>query len=322
MLAEWKMYLAQLNKIPVIHEIHLGGGTPTFFSPSNLYKLVTSIISDCLIAPNHEFSVEVHPNYTTEEHIKALRSTGFNRISLGVQDFDPAVQEIINRKQTFEKTLEVVQLSRKYNFTSINVDLVYGLPLQTVNSVQNTIEYLRQIKPDRVAFYSYAHVPWKSKGQRRYTEADLPSPIQKWKMYQHGIELLQKAGYVTIGMDHFALPHDSLYRALANGKLHRNFMGYTTFKTRLIIGLGASAISDCWQAFTQNNKTVEEYQKMIETGTWAFTSGHLLNNEDLVLRKNILELMCSGKTTINKNSLDKQFVAHFIQKSEELEMGY
>lgn len=316
-LKEWKMYKAHFPSQPIIREIHLGGGTPTFFSPENLTKLIKGITADCNISDSHEFSVEVHPNYTKAEHLVALSRLGFNRISLGVQDFDPEVQFIINRMQSFEKTKEVVDWSRKYGLHSINIDLVYGLPKQTQRSVEMTVEFIKELQPDRIAFYSYAHVPWKSKGQRRYTEADLPSAQEKWQMYHRGRGLLMMQGFVPIGMDHFALPDDKLFKAAAEGKMHRNFMGYTTTNNKLIVGLGCSSISDSWTAFVQNEKEVEAYEEKIENGNWTFITGHALNKEDLILRKNILELMCNGKTTI-ENALDQNFLNVAFDKLKQL----
>jgi oxygen-independent coproporphyrinogen III oxidase len=317
-LKEWSMYKQHFPFQPVIREIHLGGGTPTFFSPENLTNLITGIIAGGRITDDHEFSVEVHPNYTREDHLIALRKVGFNRISLGVQDFDPEVQFIINRMQSFEKTKEVVDWSRKHGFHSVNIDLVYGLPKQSVKSVEMTVEYLKQLQPERIAFYSYAHVPWKSKGQRRYTEADLPSATDKWKMYHTGRELLLKQGFVAIGMDHFALPEDKLYVAAKEGKIHRNFMGYTTTNNKLIIGLGCSSISDSWTAFVQNEKEVEAYEEKIEKGEWSFITGHRLNEEDLVLRQHILNLMCKGETDLNEAELDQQFLTSANEKFKQL----
>ncbi len=318
-LKEWSLYRSQFPSRPVIQEIHLGGGTPTFFSPENLVKLITGITFDCTIPADHEFSVEVHPNYTREEHLSALNSVGFNRISLGVQDFDPEVQFIINRLQSFEKTKEVVDWARKHHFNSINIDLVYGLPKQTVSSVEYTVERLKELKPDRIAFYSYAHVPWKSKGQRRYTEADLPHASDKWMMYHTGRKLLLEQRFVAIGMDHFALRDDKLYRAAVAGTMHRNFMGYTTTTNKLIVGLGASSISDSWMGFVQNEKEVEAYEDKIESGEWPFITGHLLHEEDLIIRKNILELMCTGKTTLDNRKLSKDVVAVAKEKLKQLE---
>jgi len=318
-LKEWAMYRSLLPTTPVIREIHLGGGTPTFFSPDNLEQLIKGITKDAIVKDNHEFSIEVHPNYTTEEHIKRLASVGFNRISLGVQDFDPKVQFVINRIQSFEKTKEVVDWARKYQYTSINIDLVYGLPHQTVNSVEHTVELIKTLMPDRIAFYSYAHVPWKSKVQRRYSEADLPAAADKWAMYSRGRELLEAAGFQPIGMDHFALANDKLFTAAREGKLHRNFMGYTTTRSKLIIGLGVSSISDAWYGFAQNEKEVEAYEEKIKQGILPLVHGHQLSEEDTVIRKKILELMCENETVLDHPLLDPAFIESAFDKLMLLE---
>lgn len=318
-LKEWSMYRSLLPTTPVIKEIHLGGGTPTFFSPAHLTQLIKGITDGAVVDDNHEFSIEVHPNYTTEEHIKQLATVGFNRISLGVQDFDPKVQFVINRVQSYEKTKEVVDWARKYHYQSINIDLIYGLPHQTVESIEHTISLIKGFMPNRIAFYSYAHVPWKSKVQRRYTEADLPDANQKWEMYNKGRELLEAAGFKSIGMDHFALLDDKLFLAAKNGNLHRNFMGYTTTKSKLIIGLGASSISDAWNAFAQNDKEVEAYEEKINKGILPLVHGHLLSEGDVVIRKKILELMCENKTVLDHPLLDPDFVASAFTKLAQLE---
>ena len=318
-LKEWKMYRSMLPSPPVIKEIHLGGGTPTFFSPENLLQLIKGITEDAVVNDNHEFSVEVHPNYTTEEHIEKLASVGFNRISLGVQDFDPIVQFAINRVQSFERTKEVVDWARKYHYNSINIDLIYGLPHQTAESVKFSVNKITSLMPDRIAFYSYAHVPWKSKGQRRYTEADLPPADKKWEMYHTGKELLEAEGFVSIGMDHFALPDDKLFAAAESGNLHRNFMGYTTTKSKLIIGLGVSSISDSWNAFAQNEKVVEEYEAKINQGILPLVNGHLLNEEDVTIRKKILGLMCENKASLTNELLEPAFLDSAFSKLSTLE---
>lgn len=317
-LKEWQMYRSLLPTAPIIREIHLGGGTPTFFSADNLVLLINSITKDAIIKADHEFSIEVHPNYTTEEHLQKLAGVGFNRISLGVQDFDPIVQFAINRVQSFERTKEVVNWARKYNYSSINIDLIYGLPHQTVDSVKFSIGKITSLMPHRIAFYSYAHVPWKSKGQRRYTEADLPAAEQKWKMYNTGKELLEAAGFVSIGMDHFALKDDKLFTAAASGNLHRNFMGYTTTKSKLIIGLGVSSISDSWNAFSQNEKEVEAYEEKINQGILPLVHGHLLSEEDVVIRKKILELMCENKTSLDSKLLSVDFKKNIFSTLQKL----
>lgn len=319
-LKEWEMYRAMLPSEPTIKEIHLGGGTPTFFSPENLVKLIKGITKNSKVSADHEFSIEVHPNYTTEEHLKQLADVGFNRISLGVQDFDPAVQYVINRIQSYEKTKEVVDWARKHGYNSINVDLIYGLPKQTVESIDFTITKIKDLIPDRIAFYSYAFVPWKSKAQRRYTKEDLPQANEKWKMYQLGKKMLTEQGYNAIGMDHFALPNDKLFDAVSNGAMHRNFMGYTTTQSKLIIALGASSISDAWNAFLQNEEEVEEYQEKISHGQLPIKNGHLLTEEDVMIRKNILDLMCRGNTKIDEKMFDQSLLKNTLEELKKLEI--
>lgn len=301
-LKEWSMYLDFLPDSPLIREIHLGGGTPTFFSPENLKLLIEGLKQKCRIAENFEFSVEVHPNYTNTEHLKALYEVGFRRISMGVQDFDPAVQFIINRIQTPEQTKRVIDTARNLGYTSVNIDLIYGLPKQTAESIRHTIGIVKELMPDRIAFYSYAHVPWKSKGQRRYSDEDVPGAEAKTAMYGLGSSLLEDMGFISIGMDHFALPQDQLMKAHSAGRLHRNFMGYTTSSHKLLIGLGASSISDTWFAFAQNEKTVEDYQTRVHQGELPLCNGHLLSGDDLLLRRHILNLMCRGTTRIQDDN--------------------
>ena len=318
-LKEWEMYKEILPAAPIIKEIHLGGGTPTFFSPGNLVRLINGITKDAIIAPHHEFSIEVHPNYTTEKHLEQLAAIGFNRISLGVQDFDPKVQFIINRIQTFEQTKQVVDWAKKHQYQSINIDLVYGLPHQTLESIEHSIDRIQSMMPHRIAFYSYAHVPWKSKGQRRYTEADLPKAALKWQMYHHGKTLLEAAGFFSIGMDHFALKDDPLFDAAARGLLHRNFMGFTTTNAKLIIGLGASSISDSWNAFAQNEKEIEAYEQKVNAGLLPLVNGHLLNEEDIIIRKNILQVMCNDHTELDAMKLSPGYILHSLEELQELQ---
>ncbi|EMR04423.1 oxygen-independent coproporphyrinogen III oxidase [Cesiribacter andamanensis] len=296
LLQEWALYLALFGRKPLIRELHLGGGTPTFFSPHNLRRLIKGITAGATVAEGAEFSFEGHPNNTTEQHLQTLYDLGFRRVSFGIQDFDPQVQAIINRIQPYENVLRVTEQARRIGYTSINYDLIYGLPLQTAKSVGKTIAMVNTLRPDRIAFYSYAHVPWTSPGQRRYTEADLPSDEVKRGLYEMGKEMFEQQGYTEIGMDHFALADDALSIASRQGNLHRNFMGYSTSQTRLMVGLGCSSISDTWTAFGQNLKKVEDYQDAVKEGRFPIFKGHLLNREDLVLRQHILNLMCRLQT--------------------------
>jgi oxygen-independent coproporphyrinogen-3 oxidase len=295
-LKEWKLYRALFDEPPVIRELHLGGGTPTFFSPQNLDKLLGDIFKSAVIHREHEFSIEGHPNNTTAAHIKTLSELGFRRISLGVQDNDAQVQKIINRIQPFENVQRVTQVARENGFESVNFDLIYGLPLQTTASIQRTIEQCISLQPDRVAFYSYAHVPWTSKAQRLFDENDLPSAEKKLALYTTGKKVFLDNGYHDIGMDHFALPTDKLYRAWKEKELHRNFMGYTTQNTNMLIGLGVSAISDTGDAFAQNDKLLRNYYQMIDRNELAVVKGYFLSNEDVIFRKYIRDISCMGKT--------------------------
>jgi len=293
-IKEWEMYCAALGEIPKIKELHIGGGTPTFFSPENLKALILGIVKQ----DTNEIicSIEAHPDNTSLNHLQTLYELGFKRLSLGIQDFDPKVQFMINRFQTPQQVLQITNDARAMGYESINFDLIYGLPGQTLLGIMATINEVIKMLPERIAFYSYAHVPWMKPGQRHYNEKDIPQGDEKFALYQMGRELFTKAGYQEIGMDHFALKKDSLYQASVDATLHRNFMGYTDRYTQILIGLGVSSISDCHIAFAQNNKTVEGYLKNIENNTLAIEKGHLLTEEDLYIRKHILNLMCKGAT--------------------------
>jgi oxygen-independent coproporphyrinogen-3 oxidase len=291
---EWKLYRKRMQQTPVIREIHLGGGTPTFFSPLHLKKLLQFILKDSIVHPQHRFSIEGHPNNNTPEHLKTLHALGFTRISYGVQDNDPEVQRIINRVQPFENVVAATEAARRNGFTSVNFDLIYGLPLQTVESMERTIKQVLAVRPDRIAFYSYAHVPWTSKAQRLFDESHLPGPDEKMALYLKGKELLLQGGYADVGMDHFALPHDELYVAKKEGKLHRNFMGYTTQPSGLLLGLGVSSISDVGTAYAQNEKTVHDYYAAIHAGRLAVRKGYVLSKEDAAIKKYIQDIKPSS----------------------------
>jgi len=322
-LKEWKMYLDILPEKPVIRELHLGGGTPTFFSPENLGELMEGIFSEALVAENPSFSFEAHPANTSFEHLDILYKYGFRRISIGVQDFDNEILKIINRQQTYEQVETCVNNARKIGYDSINFDLIFGLPFQTPENIISNFSKLKNLKPDRIAYYSYAHVPWKSKSQRAYSENDLPYGADKRKLYEIGKELLEDMGYKEIGFDHFALPDDELYIAFKNGKLHRNFMGYTPHPTPLNLALGVSSISDSWTAFVQNEKVIEKYQERIEAGEFPIIKGHLLNEEDQILRRHILNIMCNYQTSWkNKNEQCEALFVGLERMEEMIEDGF
>jgi oxygen-independent coproporphyrinogen III oxidase len=320
-ITEWKLYRQLMTEAPIIREMHLGGGTPTFFSPRNLEKLIKAILNDAIIHPDHEFSIEGHPNNTAKQHMETLYQLGFRRISFGVQDNDPTVQRIINRIQPFENVQRVTEQARAIGFTAVNFDLIYGLPLQTISSIEKSILQSLQLQPDRVAFYSYAHVPWTSRGQRLFDENDLPGAELKMELYKIGRRLFIDHGYTDIGMDHFALPGDALHTAWQQGTLHRNFMGYTTQHSGLLLGLGVSAISDAGVAFAQNHKTLHDYYKSLTSLTPSHdqnvgyyigsgshsslpvTKGYFLTKEDEAFRAYILDVICLGTTTFHEAHL-------------------
>jgi oxygen-independent coproporphyrinogen-3 oxidase len=296
-LKEWQLYCDAFETKPRIKEIHLGGGTPTFFSPNNLERLINGILANAILAENYEFSFEGHPNNTTREHLQKLFNLGFRRVSFGVQDYSPKVQQAINRIQSFHNVAKVTFWAKEIGYTSISHDLIYGLPFQKLEDIVDTIEKTKSLSPDRLAFYSYAHVPWiKGNGQRGFKDEDVPKDEEKRRLYEVGKQLLANKGYEEIGMDHFALKTDSLYHSLKQNKLHRNFMGYSSSKTQLMIGLGVSSISDSWYGFAQNEKTLEEYYSRLDKNEIPVIKGHILTEEDLIIRRHILNLMCHFKT--------------------------
>lgn len=295
-IKEWQMYCDILGERPKIKELHLGGGTPTFFSATNLKTLLSAIIGGNQLADNVECSFEGHPDNTTKEHLEILYQFGFKRLSLGIQDFNPKVQLMINRFQTVEQVLEITESARAIGYRSVNFDLIYGLPFQNLSGLAETIKSVITLNPDRIAFYSYAHVPWLRPGQRRYTDEDIPKDKEKFELYQLGRKMLMEAGYQEIGMDHFALKSDSLYKASQTDELHRNFMGYTHQYTQILIGLGVSSISDCGTAFAQNKKTVETYLQDVNDGFFAIDKGHILTELDKAISQHISNLMCKNKT--------------------------
>jgi oxygen-independent coproporphyrinogen-3 oxidase len=301
---EWQQYLDLMPHTPLLRELHLGGGTPTFFSPQNLKRLLEPILATCHLHPQHEFSFEGHPNNTTAQHLQTLFDLGFRRVSYGVQDNDPEVQRIINRLQPFENVVSVTDTARQIGYESVNFDLIYGLPKQTQESMVRTIAQTISLKPDRVAFYSYAHVPWTSRGQRLFDENDLPSTAQKLALYQTGREMFLEAGYVDVGMDHFALPTDELCVALQQGRLHRSFMGYTTQRTDILIGLGVSAISTTPSAYVQNEKTLHNYYNLTNEGNSPVKKICMRSDEDRRFGKYILDVSCTGTTTFHPLDAD------------------
>ncbi len=297
-LKEWELYCNLFDEKPIIKEIHLGGGTPTFFSPENLKTLIDGITKESIVAEEHEFSFEGHPNNTSREHLVTLYDLGFRRVSFGVQDYSEKVQKAIHRIQPFHNVAKVTLWAKEIGYTSISHDLIFGLPFQTLEDILDTIDKTNSLHPDRLAFYSYAHVPWiKGNGQRGFNDEDVPKDDEKRQLYEQGKIQLAKHGFHEIGMDHFALENDSMFASFKEGKLHRNFMGYTTTNTKLMIGLGSSSISDSWTGFAQNEKVIEDYYARLEKDEIPVYRGHILNEEDLIIRRHILNIMCQFQTS-------------------------
>jgi oxygen-independent coproporphyrinogen III oxidase len=319
-LKEWDLYCRLLQDKPMIKEIHLGGGTPTFFSVEHLQQLIQGILAKADIAEGHEFSFEGHPNNTTKAHLQALYDLGFRRVSYGVQDYNETVQQAIHRIQPFEQVANVTQWAREIGYSSISHDLVFGLPFQNLTDVLKTIDLTNSLMPDRLAFYSYAHVPWiKGNGQRGFKDHDVPKDDLKRTLYEAGKKQLLAHGYHEIGMDHFALAQDGMYQSFQAGTLHRNFMGYTSSKTQVMIGLGASSISDSWYSFAQNEKDLDAYYACLDRDEIPVVKGHMLSVEDLKIRKHILNLMCTFQTSWADPAMDFAERAQVVEQLDEMQ---
>ncbi|AOW16591.1 oxygen-independent coproporphyrinogen III oxidase [Polaribacter vadi] len=319
-LKEWQLYVNLVDETPIVKELHLGGGTPTFFSKEQLQILMDGLFKIAKKHPEAEFSFEGHPNNTTKDQLQTLYNCGFERVSFGVQDYNLKVQEAIHRVQPFEAVEQVTKWAREIGYTSVSHDLIFGLPHQTKENVIYSINKTKELQPDRISFYSYAHVPWvKGVGQRGFNEDDLPKDEEKRHLYEIGKELFAELGYEEIGMDHFALKSDSLYKATINKTLHRNFMGYTSSKTQLMVGLGMSSISDSWYGFAQNVKTVKEYQQLVNKGEISVFRGHILSEEDTVIRKHILNMMCHFKTSWDTKETQIKNIDTHLALLKELE---
>lgn len=320
LLKEWELYCKILSRKPIIKEIHLGGGTPTFFSSKNLEDLIHGILYSAVKAKDYEFSFEGHPNSTSRAHLQKLYDLGFRRVSFGVQDYSEKVQKAINRIQPFLNVAKVTFLAKEIGYTSVSHDIIFGLPFQKIEDIIDTIEKTNSLQPDRISFYSYAHVPWiKGNGQRGFDESDIPKDEEKRKLYEVGKELLYENDYYEIGMDHFALKTDNLYQSFKEGNLHRNFMGYSSSKTQLMIGLGVSSISDIWFSFAQNVKTLEDYYQLLEQNKLPILKGHVLTSEDLIIRKHILNLMCQFKTSWGNKSSYLHEIPDILLQLKEME---
>jgi len=282
-----------LPRVPEVVQLHLGGGTPTYLDPAQLTRLVATLRRRFSWKPDAEASIEIHPPVTTAEQMRTLARLGFNRVSMGVQDFDPVVQARVNRIQPFEQTRDLVQLSRELGFVSVNVDLMYGLPRQTVAGFSRTLDRIEEIRPDRIALFGYAHVPSIKKRQGQFTPEELPGPELRLALFEEAMARLRAAGYLYVGLDHFALPDDELCRARTAGTLRRNFMGYTTCAQSDVLAFGPSAISDVAGTYLQNEREVHGWAERLERGGGlAVVRGHRLSPEDEARRDLIMRLFC------------------------------
>lgn len=304
-------------------QYHWGGGTPSYLSPVQMRALHEEVCRSFTIDAQGELAIEVDPRVTSLEQLETLRSLGFNRLSLGIQDFDPAVQQAVNRVQGFEDTRTLVEHARRLGFRSINVDLIYGLPRQDLQTFARTIDQVVALGPDRIAAYSFAHVPWIRAHQKGLAVDDLPSPDRKLQLFVDARTRLLAAGYQPIGMDHFALPGDELARAANAGALHRNFMGYTTRPAPDQIGFGVSAIGDVAGAFAQNTRKLSTYYQAIDAGRLPVERGYGLDADDRVRRDVVAQLMCNLQldTRALARRFDIDFTSYFAIEREELSSG-
>lgn len=306
---ELAMLAAALGDRRRLIQLHLGGGTPTYLTPEQLLSVHESIVRHFEIDRGAEVAIEIDPRVTSFDHLDLLRALGFNRLSMGVQDFTPAVQGAIGRHQTESATRSLYWHARRLGFASINIDLIYGLPLQTPETFQQTLDAVARMRPDRLAVYSYAHVPWIRGNQKRIDPADLPAPAVKLSLLVQAIDCFEAAGYEQIGMDHFALPDDELARAAAHGTLNRTFMGYTTHPSTDALGVGTSAIGDVRGAFAQNVKKLSAYYAMLDNDRFPIERGYELDADDRLRRHVITQLMCNF--TLSRGDVERRFGIRF-----------
>lgn len=300
---EVALYTRHLGSAQSVSQLHLGGGTPTFMSDDELRALMAMLRQSFDFVPGGEYSVEVDPRTVDENRLAVLAALGFNRLSFGVQDFDPAVQKAVHRIQPAEQVFELVAAARRLGFESVNIDLIYGLPLQTPESFDRTLAQVGLLRPDRIALYAYAHLPERFKPQRRILQQELPSGADKVAMLARSLDALSAAGYVYIGMDHFALPEDALAVAKRQGRLHRNFQGYSTQADCDLMALGVSSIGRIGATYSQNAKTMEAYVDMLDQGHLPVVRGLALTRDDLVRRSVIMAIMCQGQVPFESVNL-------------------
>ncbi|QCI28655.1 oxygen-independent coproporphyrinogen III oxidase [Caminibacter pacificus] len=308
----WAKYL---DTSRMVRQLHFGGGTPTFFTPEELEEIYEIIYSHFKnFEDDAEISVEIDPRFFSQKHMDVMRKYGVNRISFGVQDFNEETQKAVNRIQPFDLTKEAVDIARAAGIDSINVDLIYGLPFQTLETFKKTLELVKELDPDRLAVFNYAHVPWLKKGMRKIDETTLPSPEEKLKIFKYVIDFFENNGYKMVGMDHFAKPDDELFKAIEKGELHRNFQGYTTKGGADLIGFGLTSISETENAYFQNYKDLKNYEKAIDEGKLPTFRGVILNEEDKIRKYVIMEMMANFSFDIKR--FEEKFGIDFFKKFE------
>ncbi len=319
-LNELALYHAGLGQVPAaLGGLYLGGGSPTWLPVGTLDRLLEGLLAGASIEADADFAIEADPRNTTREMLGVLRRHGFRRIQFGVQDFDMRVLEIVNRVQGEAEVRRVITDARELGFSSVGVDLIHGLPLQTVDSLRGTFDTLMRMKPDRVSFLPYAHVPWIRSSQRQYTEADLPDAALRRELFLLGRERLGAAGYVEIGIDEFALPTDPLAQALATGRLSRSFMGFSAVETHALIGLGVSAIGDAHSAYAQNDKNLQQYEARVAAGELPLQRGHVLSAQDLRVRQVIWELFAGSAAQLTDDDRASAWWPHARQALARLQ---
>ena len=321
---EIDLHVAELGQHQHVSQLHLGGGTPTFLDDRQLTELMDMLRRNFSFKAGGEYSIEVDPRTVDSQRLRALHRLGFNRLSFGVQDFDPEVQKAVHRIQPAEQVFALVEAARGIGFDSVNVDLIYGLPRQTPESFQRTLGQVIELRPDRIALYAYAHLPERFKPQRRIIHADLPNAAGKVNMLSASLDAFIGAGYVYIGMDHFALPTDALAIAKRQGRLHRNFQGYSTQPDCDLIGLGVSAIGRVGATYSQNAKVLEEYYDHLDQGRLPVVRGLALSRDDVLRRSVIMALMCQGEVLYESVQLAhlidfRNYFAAELQTLQELQ---
>jgi oxygen-independent coproporphyrinogen-3 oxidase len=302
-----------LDTSRIVRQIHFGGGTPTFFTPEELDKIYEMIETHFTnYEDDVEISVEIDPRFFSQEHMDVMKKHGVNRISFGVQDFNEKTQRAVNRIQSFEVTKKAVDIARAAGINSINIDLIYGLPYQSLETFKETLDLVLKLNPDRLAVFNYAHVPWMKKGMRKIDETTLPVPEEKLKIFKYVIDFFESNGYIMVGMDHFAKPEDELFKAIAKGELHRNFQGYTTKGGADLIGVGLTSIGETEDAYMQNYKDLKLYEKTVDEGIIPVFRGFILSEEDKIRKYIIMEMMANFSFDIKR--FEKKFGINFFEK--------